>query len=327
MMTTRLVDAVKIVIVGLVLFGWAQRTPAAEPFSLGPPLLSTGDSDPSSSRLRPLDDWLTVAANSDFSFRKTQFFEKGHDTSFLQWDGRVELWLPPYRHNFPWGPYVRGAGVLSNRDVAFENAWLAGPGVGIQAYPFSLFKDSSSALARELGPVRLFAEYNRLDFWGSENAWRPDEQVRAGAEYFRAINVNDSRHPWWLEGYALLTFQSANEFDPHYNSVIFAQALRTGLRIPDAGPLSWVTPYVAVESSLTDNPAYAFENRLLVGGGIRIDPDLKDILPSELSWITRFVIFGEYLHASAYYRDEAPSGTPSYDWRVGISISIGDFYK
>lgn len=69
-----------------------------------------------------LSDWLTVAANSDFSFRKTQFFEKDHDTAFLQWDSRLELWLPPYRHSFSWGPYVRLAGVVSDRDVPFENA-------------------------------------------------------------------------------------------------------------------------------------------------------------------------------------------------------------
>jgi hypothetical protein len=87
-----------------------------------------------------------------------------------------------------------------------------------------------------------------------------------------------------------------------------------------------VTPYVVAESSLTENGAYAFENRLLLGAGLRLDPDLRE-LPKELDWLSRFVVFIEYVDAVAHYRDDPPQGTPGHDWRVGISVSVGEFFK
>src|SRR5579859_7186380 len=56
----------------------------------------------------------------------------------------------------------------------------------------SLFREAGSPLATIiLGPLRLCGEYNRTDYWGPENTWRPRHQVRSGAEYWRALYVND----------------------------------------------------------------------------------------------------------------------------------------
>jgi hypothetical protein len=279
-------------------------------------------------KTRNLNEWLTVSGNFDASYRETQFFKDGHDTSFFQWDTRLELWGPPYRNHFSWGPYLRLAGKISNRDEAFENGWLAEPGFGLQAYPFSFdhFRTPSNVLGKALGPLRAFVEYNIQDYWGDENRWRPDEQVRAGFDYYKALHVNSSTKPWWVEMYGQLTWESANEFDDDYNSLIFANAIRAGARIPDAGLLSAFTPYVLAESTLTENRSYAFENRLLLGGGIRFAPDMR-LWPGRLDWISRFVIFAEYLNAAAYYKAQPPSGTPNHDFRVGIAVSVGDFYK
>lgn len=282
-----------------------------------------------------LSDWLTISANTDFSHRKTNFYKHNHNTAFLQMDSRLELWLPPYRRNFSWGPYLRLAVVSSNRDEAFENAWLARPGYGFQAYPFSFsrFRKPESLTGKLLGPVRTFFEYNSQDYWGSENKWRPDEQTRIGFDYYKAVNVNKNTKPCWIEIFNMLIWQSANEFDPDYNSIIFANALRTGVRIPRAGILSMFTPYLVIESSLTENPNYFWENRLLLGSGIRFAPDLRS-LPHMFDWLSRFVIFTEYLDVTDYYRKTPSEAYPdkdvdssNHDFRIGISISIGDFYK
>jgi hypothetical protein len=271
------------------------------------------------------DPYLTFSGNFDVGYRKTQFFEEHHNAGVAQWDSRAEFWLPPFRTNFSWGPYLRVAGIVASEDQPWENAWLAGPGVGGQVYPFSLPQLRDTGVAKLLGPLRLFGEYNRLNYWGTANRWRPDEQTRIGAEYWRALHVNDVGPWWWAETWSGLWYQTANEFDSHYNSWVFANALRAGVRKPYSGLFSAITPYVALESSLTDNSQYYWENRLWVGGGLRFAPSLRQ-LPQGMKWLNRFVFYAEYLHVGAYYRDSAPSSVPDYDVRVGINFSIGEWY-
>lgn len=170
-------------------------------------------------------DWVTLSSNIDGGFRTTQFFEPAHNASLIQWDSRVELWLPPFRRKFSWGPYVRVAGVKSSGSEAWENAWFGAPGVGAQVYPFSSarLRRSRSVVAQLLGPVRLFAEYNVLNY---------------------------------------------------YDAVVLAAAFRGGLRSV-LGRASGVTPYFAVETSKTSHHDYYWENRLLIGGGLRFTPFLR----------------------------------------------------
>ncbi len=275
-----------------------------------------------------LTDWFTISANLDSSYRNTNFYKSGHHTIISQGDSRLEFWIPHGRDEFSWGPYVRFAGLTSDHSQAWENAWLAQPGFGVQVYPFSAaeFRKENEKAAEILGPVRLFAEHNRMDYWGSENVWRPDEQFRAGADYWKALYVNNIYWPWWAEIWSGLTWQSANEFDKDYDSLILGNAVRVGLRKADAGMLSTLTPYLALESSLTENRSYYWENRLWLGGGIRFAPRLYE-RKDESNWLTRFVVYAEYLGAAAYYRDSAPSSVPDYDVRVGISLSIGEWYR
>ncbi len=283
---------------------------------------------PNSGLNSELADWLTFSANLDSAYRNTNFDSSGHHTIISQGDSRLEFWMPPGRDEFSWGPYVRFAGLISDRSPAWENAWLAQPGYGINVYPFSAadFRKKNEKFAKVLGPLRLFGEYNRQDYWGSENIWRPNEQIRVGADYWKALHVNNTFMPWWTEAWSGLFWQSANEFDKDYNTVVFGNAVRVGLRKPDAGILSVLTPYLAIESSLTENKRYYWENRLLLGGGIRFAPFLFE-KKGESSWLTRFVVFAEYLGVAAYYRDSAPSSVPDYDFRVGISLSIGEWFR
>jgi hypothetical protein len=275
-----------------------------------------------------LPDWMSIAGYADFGYRTTQFFEPGYDTTLFQSDSRIEFWIPPGRETLSWGPYIRFAGIDGDRPEAWQNAWLAKPGFGFQAYPFSQKQpeEQTGWLGGILSPLRLFAEYNRLDYWGDENWWRPDEQVRAGAEYWHALNVNDTTQPLWAEIWSGLFWQSANEFDKNYDSVVFANALRAGARVPNADILSLFTPYGLFESSLTDNDVYYWENKFTLGFGIRVTPWLHPG-PGEFNWLNRLVLYVEYLDVATYYRAQAPSNVPDHDLRVGINFAIGDWYR
>jgi hypothetical protein len=124
--------------------------------------------------------WVSLDGNfTEAGYRKTQFFDPRYNTAVLQWDIRAEVWLPPGRDKISWGPYLRIAGIAGSRSDAWQNAWLGGPGVGVQLYPFSSprFRARKSVAGRWLGPLRVFAEYNRTVYWGRENEWRPDKQV------------------------------------------------------------------------------------------------------------------------------------------------------
>jgi hypothetical protein len=273
------------------------------------------------------DPYITVAGNFDTGYRKTQFFEPNHNVLVGQWDTRVELWLPPFRKEFSWGIYVRAAGIGASKSEAWENGWVAGPGIGLQVYPFSLpaLRNSKSALAKAMGPLRLYAEYNRLDYWGAENTWRPRKQTRIGAEHWRSLHVNDVSSPWWAETWTGLWWQSANEFDPNYRSLILANALRAGIRPLRLRDLASITPYVALESSVTGNESYYWENRLLAGGGIRYAPPLRGRF-QDLTRVNRFAVYAEYLRVGPYYRQSAPSTIPNHEIRIGVTFSTGVWY-
>jgi len=274
-----------------------------------------------------IGNWLTFAANLDMSYRKTQFFQAGHNTALFQGDSRAELWLPPGRDDFSWGPYLRFARVESNRDYEWENNWGARPGFGFQLYPLSArsLRENDNLLIRLLGPLHVFAEHNKVYYKGKEHAWRPDEQVRIGVDYWREINVHDISKPWWGEIWNGLIWHSTNGFDKDYDTLIFANSLRIGVRKPHAGILSTMSPYVAFESSLSENGRYFWENRLLSGAGVRFSVPRKN-LAKEYPWLDRLVIYTEYLVPLAYYRSSAPSSLPDHDFRVGINIVIGEWW-
>ncbi len=276
-----------------------------------------------------LNDIFTISANMDSSYRTTNFIEEKRNTIISFIDNRFELWFPPFKRTFSWGPYLRLSVISSNHKHVAENAWLAKPGIGFQLYPFSYFTKKNWAiktLLEQLGPLRLFVEYNKIDYWGKNNQWRPDEQTRFGFDYYREINVNKITKAWWLETFHMLTWSSANEFDSDYDSLLFANSIRMGIRIPGLSLLSIFTPYFILESSLSENSSYHWENKLQGGGGIRLTPDLR-FMPKFLCWIKRFVIYTEYIDVFTYYHSSPKSNIPSYDFRCGISISIGDFYK
>lgn len=289
-----------------------------------------------------LKNWLTISANLDGGYRKTQFFSPHYDTGIFQWESRVELWLPPSQRDHRWGPYLRVAGIAGSGPNAWQNGWLGGPGFGVQLYPLGGF----------LGPVRMFAEYNFTHYWGEDfpgqgTSWRPRNQTRAGFDYWKAANVNDPNHYWWAEVWNGLYWQSANEFTDRYDSVVFANSGRFGIRKAKSSAISTITPYIALQSSLSkyrragtvgcflkpnqnssdpNSPCdFFWENGFLAGGGLRFAPSLGKL--NNKGRITRFVIYGEYLNTARYYGPTAPSSFPRFDVRMGVSVNVGSWYK
>lgn len=274
------------------------------------------------------EDHVTLSGNFDAGYRKTQFFEPHHNTAVGQWDTRAEFWLPSFGKRLSWGPYLRIGGIAATRTEAWENGWLGAPGAGFQIYPFSPFaaRKSDCVACKVFGPLRLFGEYNRLDYWGNENGWRPTKQTRFGVEYWFARNVNDISRLCWTELWTGAWRQSSNEFASHYNTGILAFSVRDGIRVRKVHIWSAFTPYIAVESSVTDNVTYYWENKLLAGGGIRYAPALKGIVFGTRR-LSRFAVYGEYVQVAHYYRQSAPPSIPNYDIRVGISFNIGAWYR
>jgi hypothetical protein len=283
-----------------------------------------------------LGDWFTFAANiPDAGYRQTQYFSPNYNVGLVEWDSRVEFWLPPSRKGFSWGPYVRFAGIAASKTAAFPNAWLSYPGTGFQMYPFSFhrFRSPDSKFGKVLGPVRFFAEYNRVHYWGAENTWRPKQQSRIGFEYWKAINVNETSRAFWLENWNGAYWQSSNEFTDQYHAIVLASSWRSGVRVPKKGALSTISPYIGLQTSHTkydyngacflgyDQCDFYWENRLLVGGGLRFAPKLK-----ASGWLQRFVIYGEYFTTARYYGPTAPSYISRFDVLIGISASIGQWY-
>jgi hypothetical protein len=293
-------------------------------------------------------NWLSISSNLDMGYRKTQFFASHYNTAIFQWDSRVEFWLPPFRDKFSWGPYIRVAGIKGSQVDAWQNAWLSGPGFGLQLYPLSSwrFQSPHSLAGRIFGPLRLFGEYSFTNYWGRVNQWRPRNQARTGLDYWKASNVNEPSRFWWTEIWNGFFWQSSNEFTDRYDSIVFANAVRFGVRKPHSA-ISVITPYLALESSRTKyhyagatrcifaqsggvpNPCdFYWENRLLAGGGLRFAPSLAGLARENRAWLTRFVVYGEYMNTAAYYYGlSAPSPIPRYDVRLGVSANIGNWYK
>jgi hypothetical protein len=277
---------------------------------------------------------VTFPANFDGGFRKTQFYAPNYDTGVGQWDSRVELWLPPRRGRFSWGPYVRIAGIAGSQSDAWQNEWISAPGAGMQLFPFSgpRFRGEHSAVGAWLGPLRAFGEYNFNHYWGSSNTWRPRNQVLTGFDYWKAAHVNDLSRAWWTEIWNGLYWQSSNEFTDRYDSIVFANSVRIGARAPGHGMLSALTPYLLAQSSRTkynkpgETTDFYWENSFIGGGGMRVAPSLH-VGPEGSRGITRFVVYGEYLNTAVYYGPVAPPTVPRYDIRVGVGVSIADWFK
>jgi hypothetical protein len=279
-------------------------------------------------------DWFTVPAYIDGGYRKTQQFSPTYNTAVMQWDSRFEIWLPPSREKFSWGPYLRIAGIAGSQSDAWQNAWLAGPGLGAQVFPFSLprFRTSDSKVGNLLGPLRAFGEYSFKDYWGSTNQWRPRNETLAGFDYWKAVGVNDRELPWWIELWNGLYWQSSNEFTDRYDSVVFANSVRLGIRSPGHKTVSAITPYILAQSSRTkyDHGGlitdFYWENSLAGGGGLRIAPSINKSNRNTRG-VTRFIVYAEYLDTAIYYGPAAPSTVPRYDIRVGANITFADWYK
>ena len=176
-----------------------------------------------------------------------------------------------------------------------------------------------------LWPIHAFVEYSDVYYKGEEHSWRPDYQLKAGVDYWKEIHVHDLTKPCWAEIWNGLIWNSTNGLDEDYNTLIFANSLRLGLREPDAGYVSAFSPYAVLESSLSENGDYAWENRLIGGGGVRFSLP-KHSLPPNWQWIDRFVIYTEYLVPLAYYRSSTAGSTPDHDFRVGVNLVIGEWW-
>lgn len=98
--------------------------------------------------------------------------------------------------------------------------------------------------------MRVLAEFNRCDYPGREDAWRPEAQVRFGVDYFRQSRYTAGR-PWY-DLYFQIAWRSSNEFDPDYNAILFGVAIRGSPIVRYS-----LSPYFAIESGLSGRGSYS----------------------------------------------------------------------
>jgi hypothetical protein len=168
-------------------------------------------------------------------------------------------------------------------------------------------------------------------------------------DYWKAVNVNALRRRWWTEVWNGLYWQSANEFTGRYDSVVFGNSVRLGVRKANSGAISTLSPYFSANSSLSkyrrsgladcflqsdkvsqdpQNPCdFFWENRLRIGGGLRFAPSLGKLNKAYDGLVSRFIIYREYVYTSAYYGPTVRSSVPRFDVLVGVSADLGNWYK
>lgn len=272
-------------------------------------------------------DWLTVTALADGGWRSTLFYRDDFSSWYMHWDARVELWLPPFRRALGWGVYARGAVTDGETRAFFESVWSAGPGIGIQVYPFApgSLDWLWSPAAELLYPVRVFLEESEVRYWHDEDAARPDHLLRGGVDLYRGRFVNEHTRPVWYELFHETSWRSANEFDPSYRMMVTGTALRVGARVP-RGWSAWCSTYGLAELVRSAEADYFWENRVLYGGGLRLAPDLR-LVPRWMGPLDRAALSVEYLRAGTYLGRQPLPWTPDQDVRLALSLGIGDFWQ
>ena len=102
--------------------------------------------------------------------------------------------------------------------------------------------------------------------------------------------------------------------------------------VKSSGP-DWVTVAGNLDGGYRRTQFYAPDYDTWVG---QWDSRIEFWLPPLLGhqkWLTRFVIYGEYLKIATYYGPEPPPatpsipGTPRFDIRFGLSASLRSWYK
>lgn len=257
----------------------------------------------------------------DVSYRDTNFFEDNYDGGvgwvearfiFPRFSEFIETNIP-----LP-DPFLIGT-IKSLKDIDWEDR--LDYGVGIEWRPLKRSKFLDHTLLAWTKHLRFYVEYLGTEYLQDreEWSWRPDDDFRVGVDFYRECNLYNNLW-YWGEFWGDVSWRKTNFYVDDYKSWTFGFVPKLGVKIfPDKALAPM--PYATGEVSLTERREF-WQNRALAGAGLRVMPFRKynkkpmDILIKGLR------IYTEALWVVDYFKDDAVSGTPDHDYRVGINFTI-----
>lgn len=256
----------------------------------------------------------------DLSFRKTNFFEDDYNGAvgwvesrliFPRFSELVDTSIP-----LP-DPFL--IGILKGlKDIDWEDRWDYG--IGLEWRPLKRTECLSDTPLNWTKHLRFYIAYFKTEYlqyrkgWG----WRPDDDFRIGVDLYRECNLyNENRY--WGEFWGDVSWRKTNFYVDDYESWTFAFVPKLGVKLFPEREWAFM-PYATGEISVTERSEF-WQNRALVGVGLRIMP---------FRWYEGLIrifmkglrIYIEGLWVVGYFKDEAPSVTPDYDFRVGTNFTI-----
>ena len=205
-------------------------------------------------------------------------------------------------------------------DMDWEDRWDYG--VGIEWRPFKKAESFHNRVLSWIRHVRFYSVYlltkrfQDKDEW----SWRPDDDLRIGAELYRECNLYNERLYWaefWTDG----SWRATNFYIDDYNSWTFAIVPKVGIKFFPENEWA-LMPYLTGEIALTGRSEY-WQNRMLAGIGIRVMPfRWYDGIIS--TFIRGIRIYAENLWIIHYF-DDLPLCSeciPEDDLRIGINYTI-----
>ncbi len=268
-----------------------------------------------------LGKYFSFLGICDWSYRQTNIY----DEDYIYYGGWIygkivwnKLNIGGKNKHLPFGLYISGTLASSDKEKPWENNYVFG--LGIEKYLFyhtekipSIFKN-----------LRIYAEYLKLGYIKEKaEEWVPDSDIRFGFDLYKDFGIGKGKtnETLWQEVWANVCWQKTNFFMDDYKSFTASYNYKIGLRLLKNFQFS-LMPYLLNEVSWTARHDFFWQNRALLGLGIRSMPFQK----ANFDLWNHLKIFTEYIRVVAYFKEKPPINTPEYDFRVGMVFSIG-FWK
>lgn len=255
--------------------------------------------------------YLLFIGVGDWSYRDTNIYLE--DYGFIGgWNSARIVW---YGEFLPFGIYITGVIAQSNYYKPWENNYVFG--IGVEKYVFEDI-EPVSGLPKN---IRFYLEYLRIGYTKEKaEEWIPSYDIRAGLDVYKDYGIGKDKIQklLWGEVWANFAWQKTNFYIKDYNSLAAGLNIKAGLRLPKNTSFS-LMPYCVADISWVGRHDFYWQNRGLIGVGVRIMPFAK----ANFDLWNRLKIFAEYFFSVVYLKEKASEEIPGYDFRVGITYSIG----
>lgn len=293
-----------------------------------PPGLGTESSAKSVTVKRMAVDFQSYG---EFSHRNTNLYHEDYDSIAGWWENRLifrykHVAIHPLMQRMLFEPYGKFTLAASEKQFPWENHVVYG--FGLENRILDRWKRLNSPWLSWLYRLRLYVEYLEIEYTKDEaEDWVPDHDFRYGFDLWKEWNIPPEAEDSYLWGelWANVGWRKTNFFESNYETYSSGALTRLGIKPKNSLEIGEnfkinVMPYLMLEASYSGKD-YFWENRLNIGGGIRVMSVVHWQCGKEI--IMR--IFAENLHTADHFRGDPDPDTPDDDFRVGINFSYNLF--